>query len=439
MRCDEFFSHIAQMKFRRMIQCFTVILISGCFCRAQMLVSPDRSNGVYSVGETVHWRAEWTGETSAPAAQYKFLSGGLTDAGHGDLNFSNKVSELETKFESPGTMLVEVKWNSTNRALAGAVASPEKITLSAPRPKDFDTFWKAKVMELEKIPANPQLEGVNIGKTNLLYWKITMDNIRGTHIHGQLARPASGKKFPVLLIPQWAGVYPLQRSWVTDRANEGWLVLNIIAHDLPIDEPENFYTQQSSGPLNNYAGIGNDDRDTSYFLRMYLSCYRAAEYLRGREDWNGKTLVVSGGSQGGQQTLMIAGLYPKFTAALALVPAGCDMLGPDIGRAPGWPKWYSNLWGKDPQKVHEASRYYDVANFTPNIKCPVLVGIGLIDEVCPPAGIFAAMNQVKSPKEILILQKSGHQNEHGSQEEYYRRSSEWLLALAKGKPAPVRK
>jgi cephalosporin-C deacetylase-like acetyl esterase len=115
------------------------------------------------------------------------------------------------------------------------------------------------------------------------------------------------------------------------------------------------------------------------------------------------------------------------------------MLGPDIGRAPGWPNWYSNLWGKDEKKVHEASRYYDVANFTPNIKCPVLVGLGLIDQVCPPAGVFAAVNQIKSPKEIVILPKSGHQNEHGSQEEYYRRSGVWLSALEHGKSTPVRK
>ena len=79
------------------------------------------------------------------------------------------------------------------------------------------------------------------GKPNIDYWKITLDNIRGTHIQGQLARPKQGDKFPALLIVQWAGVYPLQKSWVTDRAGEGWLVLNIDAHDLPIDEPADFY------------------------------------------------------------------------------------------------------------------------------------------------------------------------------------------------------
>ena len=101
-----------------------------------------------------------------------------------------------------------------------------------------------------------------------------------------------------MLIPQWAGVYPLEKAWVTDRAAEGWLVLNILAHDLPIDEPAKFYEEQSAGPLKDYWAIGNDDRETSYFLRMYLSCYQAAEYLTQRPDWNGKTLVVTGGEPG---------------------------------------------------------------------------------------------------------------------------------------------
>ena len=89
--------------------------------------------------------------------------------------------------------------------------------------------------------------------------------------------------------------------------------------------------------------------DTSYFLPMYLSCYRAAHYLQSRPDWDGKILVVSGGSQGGQQAIMIAGLFPHFTAVLAIRPAGGDMRTPDAGRT-GWPMWYDWTQNKDPKK-----------------------------------------------------------------------------------------
>src|SRR5438034_1096186 len=68
--------------------------------------------------------------------------------------------------------------------------TPEKIEPSAPRPDDFDEFWAAKIKELEAVPANPQLESAESGKPDVEYWKITMDNVGGGKIHGQLARPA---------------------------------------------------------------------------------------------------------------------------------------------------------------------------------------------------------------------------------------------------------
>jgi cephalosporin-C deacetylase-like acetyl esterase len=281
------------------------------------------------------------------------------------------------------------------KALGGALAAPERIQPAAPPPADFDTFWRDKLKELADVRANPVLVALESGRANVDYYHISMDNIRGTHIRGQLARPRQGDKLPAMLIVQWAGVYPLQKSWVTDRAAEGWLVLNINAHDLPIDEPDQFYRDQAAGPLKDSPAIGNEDRETSFFLRMYLSCYRAAEYLTHRPDWDGHALVVTGGSQGGSQSFITAALHPRISAVLACVPAGCDLLGPKAHRLPGWPMWYWKTQGKDPAKVRQAARNYDVVNFAPRIKCPVLVGVGLIDTTCPSPGVFAAYEQIE--------------------------------------------
>lgn len=102
---------------------------------------------------------------------------------------------------------------------------------------------------------------------------------------------------------------------------------------------------------------------------------------------------------------MIAGLYPRFiTVAPVLVPAACDMLAPKAGRAPGFPSWYFNTQGKDLQKVHETSRYYDPINFARRIQCSVLIAMGLHDEkLAPPSSILAAVNVIIAPKEVLIM------------------------------------
>ena len=51
--------------------------------------------------------------------------------------------------------------------------------------------------------------------------------------------------------------------------------MNIIAHDLPIDEKPDFYKEKAAKELADYPIQGSDDREKSYFLKMFLSCYRA--------------------------------------------------------------------------------------------------------------------------------------------------------------------
>ncbi|MFC2125872.1 acetylxylan esterase [Bacteroidota bacterium] len=429
-------------------QILQVLIILNLFIAghlpAQVSITPNNPEGVYKAGETVKWTLMKRDTITLDSVRYTLKKGGLTPAGSGSITFDNNMAEISYTFDSPGTILLDVRWgekdNWRNKRVGGAVASPGKLKLSSSKPADFNAFWESKLRELSEVPTNPELEESDSEIEGVKYWKITMDNIRNSRIQGQLARPIEGDKLPALLIVQWAGVYPLEKNWVLDRSKSGWLVLNINPHDLPIDEERSYYQERARGDLRNYPAIGNDDRETSYFLRMYLSCYRATQYLTERPDWNGKTLVVTGDSQGGLQTLMTAGFHPAVTAAMALVPAGFDMLGPEVGRKGGWPQWYNQTEGKDINNVREASRYFDVANFIPKIKCPVLVGIGLLDETCPPEGILAGLNQIKKHKEILILPKSGHQDRNGSQKHYrIRRDDVWLPALKAGEKAPVNK
>lgn len=419
-----------------------ITFLSSAALQAQVSITPDRTDGIYHTGETASWTITREGDKTPDSVRYVLKKGSLIEVSAGPVVFADGATKISYTFEKPGTVLLEVRWGTEkswkNRKVGGAVADPDQIVLSATKPLDFDVFWDAKLKELAAIPAKPSLEKGESGVEGVDYYKITMDNIIGSKIQGQLARPTKGKKLPALLIVQWAGVYPLEKSWAVNRAKEGWLVLNILAHDLPIDREKEFYEEKGRGALQNYPAIGNDDKETSYFLRMYLSCYRAAEYLSNRPDWNKKTLAVTGASQGGLQALMTAGFYPGITACMALVPAGFDFLGPEIGRKGGWPDWYNQTSDKNEEKVREASRYYDVANFIPKIKCPMLVGVGLLDETCPPAGILAGLNQYTGPKEIMILPASAHQNQNGSQDAYTRQLDEvWLPVLKKGKKVPI--
>ena len=138
----------------------------------------------------------------------------------------------------------------------------------------------------------------------------------GSKAHGYIAKPAREGKFPALIQLQYAGVYALNARADAQRAAEGWLIINVDSHDkLPSDPSGNI--------PRNYQAVGNTDREKSYFLNMYLRDSRALDYLLTRPDWDGKTIVLTGGSMGGQQSLVLAGLRPeKITAVLVCVPAG---------------------------------------------------------------------------------------------------------------------
>src|SRR5206468_11684994 len=125
---------------------------------------------------------------------------------------------------------------------------------------------------------------------------------------------------------------------------------------------------------------------------------------------------------------------------IAFLPAACDMLAPEMGRAAGFPNWYVQTWGgRDAKKVHETSKYFDPINFARKIKCPALLACGLLDDLAPPSSVLAAANQIKSPKEVMILPRAGHQDEHGSQVPMYDRGyRDWLPALREGKAPPIK-
>ena len=405
----------------------------------ELSVAPAKTGGVYGVGEKIVWHVAVRGEGAANVGKVSYVlkRGALAEIGKGELTLGENGADLETSLDAPGSILAEfraaVPEKPMIQALAGAIVAPDQIAPSAPRPADFDAFWQAKIEELNAVPANPILEAGQSDRASADYWKITLDNIRGSKVRGQLARPKNATgKLPALLVVQWAGVYPLQKSWVTGRAAEGWLTLNINAHDLPIDNPAEFYQEKVNGELKDYPGIGNDDREQSYFLRMILSCYRAVDYLASRDDWDGKTLVVMGSSQGGMQALITGGLQPKVTAVIANIPAGCDHSGPLVGRRAGWPQWFDRGKGKDAGQVREASRYYDAVNFASNIKVPTLVAAGLIDTTCPIAGVRAAYNQMATPKEFVVMENAEHQEINHSQAGFYNRSNVWLKQLKAG-------
>ena len=299
---------------------------------------------------------------------------------------------------------------------AGAAVAPEQIRPPVARPADFDAFWAGKLAALKQVPINPRIESAVSDRDDVALSTVTLDSLN-SQAHGYLAVPKSGGKHPAIVFYQYAGVYALQKSLVTDRAAEGWLAFDVDSHDMAPD--------QATAPAN-YTRIGNDDREASYFLNMHLRDTRALDYIQSRPDWDGKTIVIMGLSMGGQQSFVTAGLNPdRVTAMIVAVPAGADFSGDLHGSRRGFPNW-----PVDDPKVVEMARYFDVMNFAPAIRARSLVALGFIDTTSPPFGVFVAFNQIQGPKEAVPMPESDHNNVTPQKEgDYYRRSKEALDQL----------
>jgi cephalosporin-C deacetylase-like acetyl esterase len=394
-----------------------LLLLAAPQAQQAVQVSPDVDSGVYEPGKNVVWTVAGPAGAKVP---WVVKLGGLKEVAKGELELADGKGTVTASRPDPGVLVLEVKHGG--KTVVGAAAfAPEKIGPSMPAPDDFDAFWKAKVAELKAVPANARLEKVDVGDAAVEYFKITLDNVGGRKIRGQVAKPAGKTSdLAAILQVQWAGVYPLNRDWVLGHARGGWLAMNILAHDLPIDEKKEFYDAKAKSELDDYPGIGADDREKSYFLPMFLSCYRAVDYLTERPEWNRKHVVVHGGSQGGYQAIVTAGMHPAVTAFAANVPAGCDHSGKEAGRLPGWPNWTGRAWKKmDPKKLLETGRYFDAMNFAPRTKAKALVGVGLVDTVCPAEGVLATCNLLAGPKQIVIMPRSGHGGEGPGHKDYY--------------------
>jgi cephalosporin-C deacetylase-like acetyl esterase len=413
----------------------------------QLRFAPYHPDGTYGAGETVGWRVTPAADSS-PVGRFTYSvrrdGNLLLDRGSFDVSGGSAV--IETSSEVPGMLLVEIRppagmdgfrgesLAESGRVLLGAAVAPGEIRPAGSRPQDFDAFWSDQIRRLEAIPADPVVTPGESGVDGVEYAQIRLDNVDGAHVHAQLARPVGGTNLPALLIFQWASPpYPLEKSWVTDRAAEGWLVLNVEPHDVPVSMPQTFYDALPA-QIKSYHRIGRRSRDDSYFLTMYLGDYRAVEYMTSRPDWDGRTLVVMGTSMGGQQSLSIAGLHPKVNGVIVNVPSGADVTGPLHGRAPSYPGWEV----QDP-RVLETAPYFDPANFAPRIRARTLVSLGFIDETSTPTSVWSVYNGIQVEKEVvpLIDAPHNHLSTPAQAASYERRAAEWLRELVTI-PPPVR-
>jgi cephalosporin-C deacetylase-like acetyl esterase len=334
------------------------------------------------------------------------------------------TATMTATMDKPGFVLCEAAFAAAGehsmQARCGAGFDVLKIAPATALPDDFDAFWAAARKERDAIPADLKLtkmEAESSDKADV--FKISLANINNTRIYGYLAVPKGRKgPFPAQVYVPGAG------TGVTDFSSEargatsaiatrhGAIGLLVNVHDFDIQPYDGEPVNMQKVYNDSYSRRGAPDAKNYYFYRAILGIDRAIDYLAGRPDWDGKHMVMKGGSQGGGFTLILTGLNQHVTAAAASVAGMCDHAGYRAGHAFAWPRLIPrDVQMKDSdeeRKWLKFAAYFDAVNFARNIKCPTIMGIGLLDESGRPGPNYAAYNLIKGPKRMFTGPDTGH-------------------------------
>ena len=299
----------------------------------------------------------------------------------------------------------------------GAGVQPEKL-VSHPEPADFDAFWAKQYARLDRVPMKPELVELPCGNPKARIYAVQVPCAGLRPVTGYLTVPKAvdaGAKFPCRLETHGYSGDRCQHDapgWARD--NE--IVLNINAHGQKLaafgateaDRKMLRWEIRSNGHTYAFDPAQNADPETAYFNGMVLRVKRALQYLKTVKGWDGKTLIASGGSQGGLQTIWAAGCGEGVTRAESGITWCFDMytsgkLRTDPALKLAGDGWYIG-WT-------DAMGYYDAANFARRIPktCHTFITrAGLGDYCCPPTGLAKMWNNMTCPKKIHWVQGSTH-------------------------------
>jgi cephalosporin-C deacetylase-like acetyl esterase len=383
----------------------------------KIAVAPEHADWIYKTGEKVRFDVSVTKNNillKDIEIRYE-ISEDMTPARKsGTLTLKDGKTVLDAgSMKTPGFLRCQVfvtldgkKYES--RATAGF--DPEKIQPVAVLPDDFIQFWENAKAENAKIPMNPRVtllperctDKVNVYHVGL------QNGSQGSYFYGILCIPKAPGKYPALLQVPGAGIRPY--NGLIGPAENGAITFEVGIHGLPVNLPAQVYNDLSNGALNGYPSFNMNDKNRYYYKRVYLGCVRSIDFIYSLPEFDGATLVVTGGSQGGALSIVTAGLDSRVTGLASFYPALCDLTGYIHGRAGGWPHLFKNTDKNDKYTALcvETAGYYDVVNFARQIKVPGYYSFGYNDMVCPPTTTYSAYNVISAPKSLLIMEETAH-------------------------------
>ena len=273
------------------------------------------------------------------------------------------------------------------------------------KPEDLEAFWDDVLGQASRIPLDievvpdPLRTSHDIEVFQVFY--TSLDHVR---IAAWYCRPVHRKErtAAVMLLPGYQMDPPIPKDW----ARKGYLALSVAPRGKLRSH------RQFNPGYPNLLTHNIVDRHTYAYRGFYVDTWRGIDVLLSRPEVDPDRIGVTGSSQGGGLTITTAAMRPEVRAAAAGAPYLCGFMDA-IELTHTYPyeeiNDYLRAYPERRGQVEETLAYFDGINFADRIACPIIVNIGLQDNVCPPETGQALFDRIgAADKHLYPYDGHGH-------------------------------
>lgn len=273
------------------------------------------------------------------------------------------------------------------------------------KPADFDTFWDRIKQQEAAIALEPEvvLDPLRTSP-DIEVFQVFYNSIDHVRIAAWYCRPAQrAERTPaILFLPGYQMDPPIPKDW----ARKGYIALSAAPRGKLRSN------RQYNPGYPNLLTHNIVDPHTYAYRGFYVDAWRGVDFLRSQPEVDSDRIGVTGSSQGGGLTITTAAIKSDIRAAAAGCPYLCGYMD-SIELTQTYPyeeiNDYLRQYPDRRQAVTDTVAYFDGINFADRITCPIIVNIGLQDNVCPPETGYALFDRIGSAdKKLYTYDGHGH-------------------------------
>jgi cephalosporin-C deacetylase len=292
----------------------------------------------------------------------------------------------------------------------------KKYTGRNPRPEDFDAYWSRALDEMKAVNPNMELVPSEFSVPFADCFDLYFTGVRGARIHAKYVRPKNSSK-PHPAVVQFHGYTGNAGDWSEKLiyASLGFSLISMDARGQGGLSEDTGGVQGTTYRGHIIRGL-NDKEDNLLFRHIYLDAAQLAGIVMDLPEVDANRVGVTGWSQGGGLSLACAALEPRIKKLAPAYPFLSDykrVWEMDLAKD-AYQELRDFFRNHDPQHLREEEifiklGYIDNQFLASRIKGEVMMGVGMMDTICPPSTQFAAYNKITAKKSLEIYPDFGHE------------------------------